>query len=145
MKPKTKTSKALPEGKRVFSSMSAAATGMQIPLPLLRRLKAAGSPGFELNGRCREAEILKFTAEHAELLGPDHIAESYDPLKRMQIEKLKFDLAVRREKYVEVDKVKTMFATMAQISQDAMKQFMTTADFNACIRLIKANGLKIDL
>lgn len=145
MKSKTKKSKSQPEGKRVFSSMSATAAGMQIPLPLLRRLKAAGSPGFELNGRCRESEILKFAAEHAELLDPDHIPESYDPLKRMQIEKLKFDLEVKRGKYVLFDDLKMKWAKGMEIVMAAMQELMTTADYNAAIKKIKANAAKLDL
>jgi hypothetical protein len=126
-----------PEGGRVFSSMSTAAAGMAIPLPLLKRLKAAGSPGFELNGRCREAQILQFAAEHAELLDADHVPESYDPLKRMQIEKLRFDLDVKRGQYELVAVTKEVWARAMECVQRCLETYVEKPKFNQAIRHLK--------
>lgn len=145
MKHKTKKSHSLPEGKRVFSSMSATATGMQIPLPLLRRLKAAGSPGFELNGRCRESEILQFAASHPELLSTDGLPAGYDPLKTAQLEKLRFDLEIKKGKYELVDVTKRAWAQAMEAVMSVMQKLMTREDYNCAIRQIKVEIKALDL
>jgi hypothetical protein len=147
MKRKSKVRKkkvALPKGKRIFSAMSVAAVDMGMPAPLLKRLKAAGSPGFDLNGRCHEAQILKFAAARPELLDADHVPESYDPLKQMQIEKLQFELDVKRGRYELVSVTHAIWERAMECVQRCLETYVEKPMFNKAVDDLKRQLKALD-
>ena len=118
---KNKGKKIPQTGARVFPTMASAAGGMSIPFPILKRLKAAGCTGFLLGGRIDEARVLKFAEDHPDLLADDGLPAGYDHLKKAMLEKLRFDLEIKRGKHEEIHKVRQSWAAAMKVCMDAMK------------------------
>ena len=142
---KIKARKVPQVGARKFPTMASAAGAMSIPFPILKRLKAAGCPGFLPSNRVDEALVLAFAEDHPDLLADDGLAAGYDPLKKAQLEKVWFDLEVKKGRYEEIAKVKDSWAKGMEVVMKVMSKLMTREDYNAAIRQIKAEIRALDL
>jgi hypothetical protein len=130
---------------KIYPSMSAASAGMSIPLPLLKRLKAANCPGFDRSGRVDETVVASFIEENPELLSTAGLPAGYDPLKSAQIEKIIFDLEVKKGKFVPFEEVKEGLAQVVQISQGVMRDFLEKSVQNKAFSEYKKRLKEMDL
>jgi hypothetical protein len=126
---------------KIYPSMGAASAGMSIPLPLLKRLKSANCPGFDRSGRVNEEVVSRFIEDNPELLSTDGLPAGYDPLKATQIEKILFDLEIKKGLYVLKETVKADWAEGMEIIQKVMQAYIPKQDYNKAIREMKRDLL----
>lgn len=118
---------------------------MSIPLPLLKRLKLANCPGFDRSGRVNAEVVTRFTEDNPELLSTVGLPAGYDPLKSAQIEKIIFDLEVKKGKYIELDAAKKGWSRGMEIIQNVLETFLDKTVFNKAVREMKRRLEAMDL